>query len=316
MDTSTYSKQINIILRDRLIPKMQDLTMEVAKIEPYSYSNTKLEDNKRQLDYLSMLYDFLYEYAEGNEELDNGKLVNVVRLIDPPTRERKSLEMLSKSRNATKRAVTKYTLLLDKLEFSANDSFITPGTDVTFTVIYTNSLQISGEKSIAVTIGGVVQTSNGFTMVIQNKNIPLILGGTTLTLTAQAMEDEVAIGAAQTFSIPIANVIDSTFYYGVGAPSANAATIQAMTKVLGPRESKTFTFSPVGQVYYFAYPVSYGALTSIKDDNNLNITEDFTITTKTFDLELPNFGGGTSPYFVYEFENITSQPTFDITFNF
>lgn len=79
---STYSKQINVVLRDRLVPKMEHLSSEVARIEPYSYSSTILEDNKRQLDYYSIIYDFLYEYVNGCEEITNSKLTNITRLIN------------------------------------------------------------------------------------------------------------------------------------------------------------------------------------------------------------------------------------------
>lgn len=311
---STYSTQINSIISDRLLPKMCELSMEVAKIEPYSYSNTRLEDSRRQLDYMSMIYDFLYEYATGVEELENGKLVNIVRLIDPPTRESKTLDLLGKGRKS--RAVAGYKLLIDKLEYSANDTFITPGSDISITVIYTPARVVAGEKSISLVVAGVTQTSNGFEIVIQNKTIPLTLGGTNLTIVAQAMEDDVAIGAPQTYTIPIAHTIDSTFYYGVGAKALDVPGIQALTKFWETRGSKTLLFSPVNQVYYFAYPQSYGDLVSIRDTNGFNITTDWTKTVRTFTLSLPNYSGGTSPYNVYEFKNLTTQTNFDITFNF
>ncbi len=313
---STYSTQINAILRDRLVPKMCELSMEVAKIEPYSYSNTRLEDSKRQLDYMAMLYDFLYEYAIGVEELENGKLVSVVRLIDPPNRERRVLELLSRGNQRVKRNTAGYKLLIDKLEYFPNDTFITPGSEITITIIYTSAVVIDGEKSISAITGGATQTSNGFEIVIQNKTIPLTLGGTNLTITAQAMEDSVPIGAPQVYTIPIAHTIDSTFYYGVGAQALDVAGIQALTKFWEPRGSKTLLFSPINQVYYFAYPQSYGDLVSIRDTNGFNITTDWTKTVRTFTLSLPNYAGGTSPYNVYEFKNLTTQTNFDITFNF
>jgi hypothetical protein len=207
-------------------------------------------------------------------------------------------------------------LLIDKLEYSPNDTFITPGSEITITIIYTPAVVINGNKSISATTGGSTQTSNGFEIVIQNKTIPLTLGGTNLTITAQAMEDDIAIGAPQVYTIPIAHTIDSTFYYGVGAQALNVAGIQALTKFWEPRGSKTLLFSPNNQVFYFAYPESYGNLVSIRDTNGFNITSDWTKTVRTFTLSLPNYAGGTSPYNVYEFKNLTTQTNFDITFNF
>ena len=115
---STYSDQINVVINERLLPKMQNLSMQIANIEPYSYSSTELEDYKRQLDYYSMIYDFLNEYALGTEELDNAKLVNIVRLVDAPSQERKSSNYLSTSISKALKAKTGYKLYLNKTEIT------------------------------------------------------------------------------------------------------------------------------------------------------------------------------------------------------
>ncbi len=306
---STYSTQINTILRDRLVPKMRELSMEVAKIEPYSYSNTRLEDSRRQLDYMSMIYDFLYEYTIGEEELENGKLINVVRLIDPPTRNKKKIELLLRSRTNTK-VIAGYKFFINDSE--VNDStIITPGEVITITAVYTPAVPINGATSITLTVDGISQTSSGLMITLQNKDIPLTSGGLFVSLVAQAT------GAAPEIkTIPIDTIADSTFYYGVGAVDLNVSGIQALTKVNEAVGNKTFRFSPVGQVMYFAYPLNYGALTAITDPNGFQIISDFTHTSdKVFTLNLPN-GGVTGVYHVYEFNNITTQTNFDITFKF
>jgi hypothetical protein len=312
---STYSEQINTILRDRLIPKMRELSLEVAKIEPFSYSNTRLEDSKRQLDYMSMIYDFLYEYQIGVEELDNGKLINVVRLIDPPTRERKTLEMLRKGRTAPTKPKSGYKLYINKLEVK-DDTVITPGQSITITAIYTPAKNLLGEKSITLVVDGVAQTSNGFTIVLQNKEVPLEDGGTQMVIGIQPIEDGGAPIAPYVKVIPIDNVIDSSFYYGVGAKALNVGDLQSLTQFWEPRSTKTLVFNPSNEVYYFAYPVNYGDLTMIRDTNGFDITSDFTKRVETFTLSLPNYSGGTADYNVYEFDNLTTQTNFTITFNF
>lgn len=310
---STYSTQIETILQEKLVPRMNELSMDVARAEPYSYSNEKLEDDKRQLDYLSMIYDFLYEYTYWSEELNNGKLVNIVRLLDPPTREKKSLDVLSRSKNRSVRIITGYKMFIDKLEVT-NDTIIAPGSKITITLTYSTTAKIYGSKSISLDVDGLTQTNDGFTITLQNKEIPLSLGGTTLVFTAQAIEDNTPIGSPQIYNVPVDIVIDNTFYYGVEAPGFT--NITTLTKLLGPRESKTLSFSPVSQVYYFAYPASYGDLTSILDNNGFDIITDFTKSVLSLPLTYPNFDGGMSDYNVYEFNNLTSQPTFNTTFNF
>lgn len=81
---STYSQQIDLVLQNRLIPEMNKLAMNIAAIEPYSYTGQLIEEYKRKLNYYSLLYDFLVEYSSGSEEIDDNRLVNIVRLLDVP----------------------------------------------------------------------------------------------------------------------------------------------------------------------------------------------------------------------------------------
>jgi hypothetical protein len=113
------------------------------------------------------------------------------------------------------------------------------------------------------------------TITIQNKDIPLEDGGKTLALIAQAVEAFGAPIAPEFKAIPISTIADSTFYYGVGAIGLNVASIQGLTKFYEPRTSKTLRFNPNSQVMYFAYPLNYGALTSITDPNGFQIMSDF-----------------------------------------
>ena len=213
---STYSQQINLVLHDRLIPKMQILSTEIATTEPYSYSSTELEDSKRQLDYYSMLYDFLYEYSIGSEELDNGKLVNIVRLIDAPTRERKSISYMIPTQTQLLKVNTGYKLLINKIPFAAN-SYIEAGSMVTITIVYTPVADVL-LPSISLTSGSLSEVSDGFTIILQNKIIPLSDVGSSLPITVRAYSNGVAINAGQTFLIPIgqqivlANDIDGNVY--------------------------------------------------------------------------------------------------------
>ena len=70
-------------------------------------------------------------------------------------------------------------------------------------------------------------------------------------------------------------------------------------------------------MYYFAYPASYGQLVSILDANGFEIKNDFTIRTVTFTLNGSYFVNPTNvTYYIYEFNNLTTQTNFNITFKF
>lgn len=101
------------------------------------------------------------------------------------------------------------------------------------------------------------------------------------------------------------------YFYGVGAPGLSVAQIQALTKdIISNTNSKAVTLSPTSQVFYFAYPLAYGALTSILDKNSFESISDWTRTTRTF----VGLDTTSQSYYVYEFNNVTTQVNFTNTF--
>jgi hypothetical protein len=308
---STYSEQVNIILQTKLVPQMQSLSMDVAKYEPYSYTSTTLEDRKRQLDYYSMIYDFLSEYVTGAEELTNAKLINVIRLLDPPTRERKATNYLNIS-NVLPNVLPGFELFLGENRYTSQ-TVIEPGTFTTITIYYTPAMLVTGTKSMELQSPAMV--CDGYTLVVPNYYIPFELGGTSLVLYITASGNEFS-SESRTFTIPINYMTDRTFYYGVGAPGLGASQIQALTSFIAEKSDKTLTFSPNSQIYYFAYPATYGYLTTILDHNGFDMTSDFAVDTISFTLVAPNYPTGTQDYYVYSYDLPTIQNNFNITFKF
>ena len=107
------------------------------------------------------------------------------------------------------------------------------------------------------------------------------------------------------------------FYYGTDVPSsgpADAATkAAALTKAVVGAGDKVYGFAPAaGEVYYFAYPFSYGLLTNVYDWNSFPIGSSFTIHTQN----ITNTFGQTVSYYIYEFNDVSAgHSSLDITFD-
>lgn len=92
------------------------------------------------------------------------------------------------------------------------------------------------------------------------------------------------------------------YYYGADVPSITAAAVAGLTKQIIASTSnanRVYTFD-IGDVFYFAYPASYGALTSILDENGFENLSNFTLRTENIT------GLDTNPvsYRIYEFNNV------------
>ena len=194
---STYSEQINLVLNTRLLPKMEAISTEIARIEPYSYSSSQLEECKRQLDYYSMIYDFLYEYATGTEELESTKLVNIVRLLEANERRRKSSDFLGIVTPIVDGSKSGIEFYVNKVKVTES-SILSQGTS-TLTVVYTPEGDAVAGTYINVTLGdGTSLTSEGTTCILQNITIPQ----PTLSITVTVFTNTGTI-FTHTYSIPV-----------------------------------------------------------------------------------------------------------------
>lgn len=103
------------------------------------------------------------------------------------------------------------------------------------------------------------------------------------------------------------------YYYGVGAPSLSAASVAGLTKqIITDQSSANRSFTPsVGNVYYFAYPASYGSLTSILDQNGFETIADWTLRTEN----ITGLDASAVSYKIYEFNNpVGVAGTYSYTF--
>jgi hypothetical protein len=102
------------------------------------------------------------------------------------------------------------------------------------------------------------------------------------------------------------------YYHGCGAPSLTAAQVAALTKSVitsNANLNRTFTSSN-GDVYYYAYPASYGALTSILDENGFETFSDWTLRTEN----ITGLDGNPVSYRIYEFNNPVIAGSTNFTF--
>lgn len=102
------------------------------------------------------------------------------------------------------------------------------------------------------------------------------------------------------------------FYWGTGAPGLTPAEIRSnFGAQVTNNGDKIVSMVPSNEVYYFAYPASYGALNRVLDWNNFDITSDFTIRVEN----LVGLDGSSQSYRIYEFNNLVSHSAQNITFD-
>ena len=125
---------------------------------------------------------------------------------------------------------------------------------------------VHGATSVAEKTDGI---GNGGTFDF-TVNYPLT---TNSTFTAKVTDD--------TQSIVSKNTGTFTFVYPIyhGALNSDVAPteeqIKALTKHIESKGTKTYSFTTNNERFVFAYPKSYGALSSIYDQNNFNVTDTF-----------------------------------------
>lgn len=123
----------------------------------------------------------------------------------------------------------------------------------------------------------------------------------TISFSAQVDDDGTTGGPTTVTSNTVTYTFVYPYYYGAGAAGLTAAQVAALTKsviVSTATVNQTIT-AGAGEVFYFAYPASYGALTSILDVNGFNTLPDWTLRTEN----ITGLDGNPVSYRIYEFNN-------------
>lgn len=115
-----------------------------------------------------------------------------------------------------------------------------------------------------------------------------------------------------TSDILTSNVVTWTFvdpyFYGAGVSGVG---IVNLTKTISAKSDKTLSFTTNNNFIYFAYPASYGSLTSIKDANGFENISGFDKITTKLAVE-----SGAVDYIIYQSKTPSTQSNFVLTFKY
>jgi len=100
--------------------------------------------------------------------------------------------------------------------------------------------------------------------------------------------------------------------YMVGAHSLTTAQIYAGgTKILSASENRTISYTTNSQTCYYAIPQTEGTFSSILDENSFETIGDWT----RRDENITGLDTSAVAYYIYEFDNLTTQTDFEYTFS-
>jgi hypothetical protein len=165
-------------------------------------------------------------------------------------------------------------------------------------------------------ITGVTHFRNG--VLVDTEASPIAAGGVETFTESTPFSDtmtfysKVTDGTTLVQSNTVTYSYVYPYYYGAGAVSLSAANVALLTKyVIASTASmnRSFTTSN-GDVYYFAYPASYGALSSILDENGFETISDWTLRTEN----ITGLDASAVSYRIYEFNNPVVAGSTDYTF--
>lgn len=120
------------------------------------------------------------------------------------------------------------------------------------------------------------------------------------TFRAEA-DDDGASGGPTTVTATTTYNFVYPYYVGAGSAGLSAAAVAALTKriIASTADRTEVIVAASGNVFYFAYPASYGALVSILDVNNFETIGDWTLRTEN----ITGLDGNPVSYRIYEFNN-------------
>lgn len=126
------------------------------------------------------------------------------------------------------------------------------------------------------------------------------------------VDDTGATGGPTTATSNITFSFVYPYYVGADPPGLTPAEVASLTKrIIASTANRVETIAAsAGEVFYFAYPASYGALSSILDANNFEVINDWTASTGN----ITGLDGTPVAYRLYEFKNPVLTGSYQFTF--
>lgn len=78
---SKYTIEIDQFILNKLQPDIDALNLSLISMEENGYDNIPMRETRRKLNKLVTVYDFLKEYAHGNEEIDKPLLDDIMKIV-------------------------------------------------------------------------------------------------------------------------------------------------------------------------------------------------------------------------------------------
>lgn len=156
--------------------------------------------------------------------------------------------------------------------------------------------------------------------LLQEDTIGSSTAGTWTYTVADAVTDSATFKAVVTYtksndaSATMEKTTSISFYYNkfrgvVDTLTPSEATVEALTSALATGKGGTYSFTASNQRICYAYPSSFGALTSIKDGNGFSLFDSFTRTTETYTQ-----AGASVSYYLYVLTSPTTVSSYSVTF--
>lgn len=219
------------------------------------------------------------------------------------------------------------------------ENYFFPFVPATITCTSATSIVEAGSTT-SITVSGVTTANDEtiFSIGVLNRNLPLPVSLLTFfgaalnyshvysysplvseVLQFQATQLTGNNGSPLLIYSPLKNInAVYTYLYGVSANDYSGGGNPAytgLTKLIQVQGSKTISLTGTNGYIYFAYPASYGNLTSIIDQNGFDVTPSFTkYTANITSSGLPN--NYTISYFIYKLNSTTSPAAWSYHFNY
>lgn len=125
-------------------------------------------------------------------------------------------------------------------------------------------------------------------------------------------DDDGSSGGPTTVNATVSYQFVYPYYVGAGSSGLTPGQVASLTKrvITSTASRQEDITATAGQVLYFAYPASYGALSKIFDVNNFDTISDWTRTTDN----ITGLDGNPVSYYIYEFKNPVVAGTYRYTF--